>query len=138
VNESVWEHLKLLFWPGLAWWLLGYFLYAKQDDLPASKWLFSAAAGLFAGPLFIAAFFYTYTGAFGFHSLFLDILSFLLGTAVAQLSGLFLYSYIKTARSLAILAVGVLILVGALFIIFTFSPPQIPLFEDPVTGNYGI
>lgn len=138
VNESVWEHLKLLFWPGLVWWLLGYLLYAKKGDIPASKWLSSAAAGLFTGPLFITVFYYTYTGAFGIHSLFLDILSFILGTAVAQLTGLFLYPQIKTARSSVILAVGVVILFGALYIAFTFSPPQIPLFKDPVSGSYGI
>lgn len=138
VNESVWEHLKLIFWPTLVWWVLGYLIFLRKENIPAARWLCSAAAALFSGPLFITAFYYTYTGAFGFHSLFLDILSFLMGTAVAQLYGLILYPNMKTARSVVTLAVGFIILLGTMFLIFTFFPPQIPLFEDPVTGSYGI
>jgi hypothetical protein len=138
VNESIWEHLKLIFWPALVWWGLGYVFFLKKEEISAPKWICSASAGLFSGPLFITAFYYTYTGAFGFHSLFLDILSFVLGTAIAQLSGIGLYPRIKTARSWAILAAGAIVLLGAAFLVFTFSPPLIPLFEDPVTGSYGI
>lgn len=139
VNESIWEHLKLLFWPALVWWILGYLILTKKEEIPAEGWLCAAAAGLYGGPLFITAFYYTYTGAFGFHSLFLDILSFLLGTAVTQFTGLGLYPHqIKTARSLMILAAAAVVLFGAAFLFFTFSPPQIPLFEDPATGSYGI
>lgn len=139
VNESIWEHSKLLFWPALVWWVLGYLLFSKREDIQAEGWLCSAAAGLYSGPLFITAFYYTYTGAFGFHSLFLDILSFFLGTAVTQLFGLRLYRRTKkTARSLTILAAAAVLLFGAAFLLFTFYPPQIPLFEDSLTGSYGI
>jgi hypothetical protein len=138
VNESIWEHLKLLFWPTLVWWVLGYLLFSKNEEISEPRWICSASVGLFSGPLFITAFYYTYTGAFGFHSLFLDILSFVLGTAVAQLSGLRLYPQIKTARSLTILAAGVIVLLGAAFLVFTFFPPEIPLFEDAASGSYGI
>jgi hypothetical protein len=27
---------------------------------------------------------------------------------------------------------------GVLFVLFTFYPPQVPLFRDPVTGGHGI
>ncbi len=33
VNESIWEHLKLTFWPMLLWWLAGKFALQKA---PAS------------------------------------------------------------------------------------------------------
>ena len=29
VNESVWEHLKLTYWPMLIWWVAGYLLLNK-------------------------------------------------------------------------------------------------------------
>jgi hypothetical protein len=138
VNESIWEHFKLLFWPALSWWLLGYLLISQKEKVPAGRWFCSAAAGLYSGLLFITAFYYTYTGAFGFHSLFFDILLFVLGTAVTQLAGLNIYSKRKAARSSLVLAAAFILLLVGLLIIFTFSPPQIPLFEDPITGSYGI
>ena len=41
----------------------------------------------------------------------------------------------KTTNVIAILG---LILIALAFIIFTFYPPQIPLFKDPLTTTYGI
>ena len=37
-----------------------------------------------------------------------------------------------------LLAFYVICLVGVLFVVFTFAPPQIPLFQDPLTGTYGV
>ena len=31
VNESVWEHLKLLFFPMSVWILIGYFIFGKNE-----------------------------------------------------------------------------------------------------------
>ena len=36
------------------------------------------------------------------------------------------------------LAIFILIIIAAVFIMFTFFPPKIPLFKDPITGTYGI
>ena len=40
----------------------------------ASVWLFSAAISLVVAPLSVVLLFYGYTGALGFHALFIDIL----------------------------------------------------------------
>ena len=32
INESVWEHLKLLFFPMSVWILIGYFIFGKARD----------------------------------------------------------------------------------------------------------
>ncbi len=130
INESIWEHLKMIFWPSLLWWIIGYLCMKKKDEISASQWFCSGTAGLYIGPLFIASFYYTYIGAFGIHSLFLDILSFILGVAAAQLSALHVYRYAKTSKSALIFAGIAVILFGAAFIICTFYPPEIPLFID--------
>lgn len=131
VNESVWEHLKLLFWPALLWLAAGYQCMKKKADLSAGLWFCSGTAGLYAGTLFIAAFYYSYTGAFGIHSLLLDILSFILGVVVAQLIALHVYRYAKTNKPAVVFAGIAVILFGAAFIVFSFYPPDIPLFLDP-------
>ena len=40
-------------------------------------------------------------------------------------------------RTAVTIAAAALALIGALFVIFTFVPPKIPLFRDPLTGGYG-
>lgn len=37
-----------------------------------------------------------------------------------------------------IISLLLLIVTGGIFILFTFSPPLIPMFEDAVTKTYGI
>jgi hypothetical protein len=58
VNESVWEHLKLLAVPILLFAIIEYFAYGRAYDnfIPAK--LLSVLAGM----LTIVVFFYTYTG----------------------------------------------------------------------------
>ncbi|MBC7959497.1 MAG: hypothetical protein H7X94_06495, partial [Vallitaleaceae bacterium] len=93
INESIWEHLKMAFWPTVVWWLLGYFLLSKTRGFSTKHWFVSCAISAMVSPLVIVAFYYTYTGAFGIESLVLDIFSLLLGLAIGQLLALHIYTY---------------------------------------------
>jgi len=138
INESVWEHLKLTFWPMLIWWIIGYFLFNSSNKMAASQWFVPCAVAELSCPLAIMSFFYTYTGAFGIESLALDIFSLFLGLAIAQLLALHLYKHGKFSHLCLYAAIVVLILLAVAFTVFTFDPPHIPLFMDSVTGKFGI
>ncbi len=88
VNESVWEHLKLLFWPFIFTAVIGLWVYGKC--LPG--YFAAKALGLIAGMLIITAVFYTYCGIIGQNFAWVDILLFVLGTAAAYAVS---YNYIK-------------------------------------------
>lgn len=137
-NESIWEHLKMTFWPMLIWWFAWYFTYGRNNSIPAVQWFVSCTAALLVCPLIIVSFYYTYTGALGIESLILDIFSLFLGVAVGQGFALHVYRRAKLNRYWLYCALIVLVLLSAAFIIFTFDPPHIPLFKDSVTGMYGI
>lgn len=34
INESIWEHLNLVFWPILIWWGIGYIFLEKRNNYP--------------------------------------------------------------------------------------------------------
>lgn len=87
VNESVWEHLKLLFFPYLLWTVIECFLLKRPSDFFRSK-----MTGVICGLIFITSFFYTYSGAFGTVNTFIDILSYFIGTAVSFIIS---YEFIK-------------------------------------------
>lgn len=61
VNESVWEHLKLAFWPSLLWALIGYAAFKPN------AWAFWSAKGyaLLVAPVLIVVIFYGYTSILG-------------------------------------------------------------------------
>ncbi len=137
-NESVWEHLKLTFWPMLIWWFVGYFIICKRNEMSAAQWFVPCAVSIVVCPLVIVSFYYTYTGSLGIQSLILDIFSLLLGLAAGQGLALHVYTYAKFKAISFYIAIAILILIAIAFTVFTFAPPQIPLFKDPLTGNYGI
>lgn len=138
VNESVWEHLKMSFWVPLAWWVITYYKKSKSYSINTPKWFSCCAVALYIAPLVITTFFYTYTGALGIESLVLDIFSLLLGLAAAQLAAFHFYKYGKFKESCLKYALIAIFVLAAAFVVFTFMPPHLPIFQDPITGAYGI
>ncbi|MBR2176243.1 MAG: hypothetical protein IJ861_04775 [Clostridia bacterium] len=125
VNESVWEHLKLLFFPFVAYMLCEFFTYGHK----IRGFLFSRVVGLLCGLIFIPVVFYTYTGIIGRSFFLLDILTFITASALSF--------YVGTKRILnssdgggkTIPALILIVCLTVLFVGFTFYPPDSPLFK---------
>ncbi len=132
VNESVWEHLKLLFFPLLLTTIIGYFYIGKN----VPNFLCSKTLGIITAMLFIVIFFYTYTGIIGKSILFIDIASFFVAVILGEyLAYKLMISNFECNNIIAIIILSA-ILIG--FIVFTYFTPKIEIFRDPVTNQYGI
>ncbi len=81
VNESVWEHLKLSFWPALLYAIIEY-RYLKKA---AGNFFTAKAVGLYLMPLIIVSSFYLYR-IFSEENLTLDILIFIAAVTIGQLA----------------------------------------------------
>ena len=79
VNESVWEHLKLLYWPFLA----AAFVLARGADDARGRWC-GLLVGLLAAPLLLLGAYYPLLYGFGVHGLWLDLLLYVLAMGAAQ------------------------------------------------------
>ena len=134
VNESVWEHLKLGFWPALVYAALEYGRFGKSaNNFPLAKTL-----GIYLIPITIVVLFYAYTAILG-HDLFIaDILIFVVAVIVGQLVSYKLLVASPLPARVNRFAPIALAVLGILFVLFTFYPPHFPLFRDPITGGYGI
>ncbi len=135
VNESTWEHMKLLFFPVFLFSMVQMCLVGRNYPNFLAVRAVSTVAGLAAIPVL----FYTYTGVWGRHVLWADVAVFLL----AALCTFWLDAcLLQRGRSASIWqqVLGLLVLWGAafLFVYCTFRPPQIALWQDPVTGLFGI
>lgn len=132
VNESTWEHLKLLFYPMLLTTIIGYFYFSKTKHI----FLCANTIGILTAVSFTTVFFYTYTGIIGTNFAFLDIGSFF----IAVIFGEFviyklLLSNFSCNKKTAFIVLLVLLLC---FILFTYATPEIGLFRDPVSNEFGI
>ncbi|MFO7796281.1 MAG: DUF6512 family protein [Promethearchaeati archaeon] len=134
VNESVWEHLKLGFWPLVFFGIIEY-KYIKKDTQNFFLAKFLSAILIVT---IIIVFFYSYTAILGENILFLDIFSFVLSVFVGQTVSYKLLNTSNFSKNINYLSMLGISILGLLFIIFTYFPPQIPLFQDSLTGLYGI
>lgn len=134
VNESVWEHLKLGYWPLFFFALIEYkFIKDEANNFAFAKFIGSL---LIIGVIIV--FFYSYTAILGEDILILDILSFIISIVIAQLVSYKILTMKKLKKVVSIISLIGIVILGLLFILFTYFPPHIPLFQDAETGGYGI
>lgn len=133
VNESIWEHMKLLYYPMLLFALIEYRAWGREY----SNFWCVKLAGLLVGLILIPVLYYTYTGALGVEADWFNIAIFFLTAGVSFYLETWLFQKGWNCRLHPVAAFALICLVGAVFTVFTFRPPQIPLFQDPLTGSYG-
>ncbi|MBT0158409.1 hypothetical protein G4O51_00295 [Candidatus Bathyarchaeota archaeon A05DMB-2] len=134
VNESVWEHLKLAYWPALLF-LLVEFVPLKKT---VANFFLAKIVSVYLMVLTIPVVFYSYTAVTGESILAVDIASFVIAVVIGQLASYRLLTHTRLSEKLAWISLGALVALGIAFAVFTFVPPQAPVFRDPVTGRYGI
>ena len=133
VNESTWEHMKLLAVPWVLWTI------AECIGLRSLRPAGPRAAGLLAGLTAIPLLFYGYVGVIGFHTAVVDVLLF----QAAVLLAFWVSTALQKRGTLTApvwQAAGVLVLaaVSTAFVVWTASPPELPIFIDPTNGTRGI
>ena len=134
VNESVWEHLKLGFWPALIYAALEYSRFGKS----ANNFFFAKTLGIYLIPITIVVLYYAYTAILGHDLLIVDIAIFVVAVIVGQLVSYKLLTVSPLPVRLNRFAPIAVVVLGILFVLFTFYPPHMHLFWDSGTGGYGI
>ena len=133
VNESTWEHMKLLFWPMLIYAIVQSFFFSEREDF----WCVKARA-ILIGISLIPILFYTYNGVIGKSPDWLNIAIFFISAGIAYLYEYLIFKSDKSRCISSKSAVVLLCVIALLFIVFTFSAPEIAIFKDPLTNTYGI
>ncbi len=134
INESIFEHMKLLFFP--------MFIFALIQNRYIGKdyknfWCVKLL-GISLGVILIPMLYYTINGAFGEMPDWVNIAIFFVTSAITYLieSWLFKNCCIKCkSQNKALL---ILWIMAGIFALLTFIPPRVPLFQDPITKKYGI
>ncbi len=133
INESTWEHMKILFFPLLIFAIIERIFLKEKNSFWAVK-----LKGIILGVCLIPILFYTYNGAFGKSPDWINIAIFFVAAAVS-----FIYETILLKRDTDSIistktAIIILCIISAVFMFLTFSPPQLPLFQDPISGTFGL
>lgn len=126
IDESVWEHLKLSFWPAILWLILTYPILSRQ----ANNFWFGKVVSISLMPLVIAVGFYGYIALLGHHALVWDILLFIFAIAVGQASAVAIYKAPQLSDVVQKVSTGILMLEVVAFGTLTFANIDLPMFVD--------
>lgn len=133
VNESTWEHMKLLFWPMLIFAVIESFFFKEREDFWCIK-----LKGLLTGLVLIPIIFYTYNGVIGKSPDLVNIAIFFVSAAAAFIYETRQFKKDAEYRISPKSAIAVILIIAVMFVIFSFNPPKIGIFKDPASGEYGI
>jgi hypothetical protein len=133
VNESVFEHLKILGLPIMLFWTCDYLRFGE-----GRKHLIAVTSALYSGIFFLLIFNIIVSQIGGFEELWFDIFLFILSAFVAQLTGWLCIRYDGEVTYYTMIFVDLLLFVTVCcHVFFTDSPPHLSwMFEDH-RGFYG-
>lgn len=133
VNESTWEHMKLLFIPMFLFAIIESFFFKRYKDFWGVKF-----KGIVLGIVLIPVLYYLYNGIIGKSPDWINIAIFVISAVTS-----YIYEYkllFKEDKNIPNKKTSIILLlfIFGLFILFTFMPLKLNIFVDPTTNTFGI
>lgn len=125
-NESTWEHMKLLYMPMLLFAAVEYKCLGEEYN---NFWCIKLR-GMLLGLITIPVIFYTYNGVFGKSPDWVNITIFFVAAVISYIYETKRFNDIYMPCLSVRFSVTVLLILAILFVIFTFYPPKLPIFQD--------
>lgn len=134
VNESIFEHSKLLLIPLTLFWGISYFF--LKDSVNADNYFFAMLISIVFSIITMICFYYTYKEVIGNSYLWIDIFDLLLSLFIGQIVANHIYEYSDGIPFLV--SISIIIIIFISYITFTLKPFRTPIFYDEKNKIYGI
>ena len=135
VNESIWEHMKLLVTPVLIFTLIEYIIY-KKTGINNNNFMLSYSISMLIGIIIYLILYLPIHYIFGHSSIFAIILLFIV-FIIIEIISYYIMSY-KEIRYSNIIGVIIILLMYIIFGYLTYYPLENDLFYDTSKNIYGI
>lgn len=132
INESTWEHLKMAILPTLIWALIGFFIFKGENN-----YSFGVAIALLVPIILIPIIFYTYTYFSKSSIPWIDVLTYVFSVALAMFLSYKIFNAKQFPKVFEEVGTSIIIVVIVCYILFTFYPPKLKMFKDPLSNKYG-
>lgn len=126
VNESTWEHMKLLFWPMLIYLIFEYFFFKGYPAFVSVK-----LRGMLLGLALIPTVFYLYNGIIGKSPDWINISIFFISAAAVFIYETKALNSGKDFSPSPKAAAVCIACIAVLFAVFSFLPPELAIFMEP-------
>ena len=134
VNESIFEHSKLLLIPLIMFWGIGY--YFLKDKVNIDNYFLAMLVSIVVSITTMICFYYTYKEFIGNSYLWVDIFDLLLSFFIGQVVANHFYVYGEGMPFL--ISILIIIIIFISYVYLTFNPIKTPFFYDKKNEIYGI
>jgi len=135
VNESIWEHMKLLATPVLIFSIFEYIIYRKKN-ISFNNFLLSYGISIILGIIIYLIIYLPIHYIFG-HSLVVAGIILFITFIIMQVISYYIMNYREIKYS-NIIGLGIIIILYIVFGYLTYNPIEIDLFYDDEKNVYGI
>ena len=128
VSDSIWEHLKLIFFPSAIFFAFEYLLSEEKPQ----NYISSAIKGIFCGMISVVTLYYTFTGIIGKNIDFVNILIFFVAVIVTVSSrNKAIFENRCFSMGCNAVIIGIFILTAFFFMLWSYNPPSLNIFMPP-------
>lgn len=135
VNESVFEHMKMIYTSYIIWIIVKYFILKKYNIKENNFLLKELLTFLFNITLFLTIYWPIYS-KFG-ENMLVTLTIYLVTIIISQILNYFI-EFKKDSNVLNIISLIVIFLIYAFTTYLTYNPPICKLFLDPTNNSYGL
>lgn len=135
VNESIWEHMKLITTPVIIYMIVEYIIYRKKN-ITYNNFILSYAISIIIGIIFYLTIYLPIHYILGHSLLFAIALLFITFVIIEYIS--YKFMNFKVIKHNTLIGILMILLLYILFGIFTYYPPENNLFYDLQSRSYGI
>lgn len=134
VNESMFEHSKLLLVPLSFFYFISYFF--VKDCVDINNYFLAMLVSIVFSIITMVCFYYTYKEIIGKSYLWVDIFDLFLSLFIGQVLANHVYEY--SGGIYFVISISLVILIFIVYIYLTFKPFKVPFFYDKKNKIYGI
>lgn len=135
VNESVFEHMKMIYTSYIIWIIIKYLIF-KKFNIKENNFLFKELLTfLFNIVLFLSIYWPIYS-KFG-ENMLVTITIYLISIIISQILNYFI-EFKKDSNTLSIISLIIIFLIYAITTYLTYKPPICKAFLDPTNNSYGL
>lgn len=135
VNESVFEHMKMIYTSYIIWIIVKYFILKKYNIKENNFLLKELLTFLFNITLFLTIYWPIYS-KFG-ENMLVTLTIYLISIIISQVLNYFI-EFKKDSNVLNIISLLVIFLIYAFTTYLTYNPPICKFFLDPTNNSYGL
>lgn len=132
-NESLAEHIKIVFYPTLVWWVITFLVFERPIGINAIRWFIGGCVSIIVVTMLVTMLFCTliYGLSLPIDSFFIHLTLEIVSIIIAQTVGGHVSNKGKGNKiSLVFLSI-VVVLLAILISLFSYYPPNLPIFISP-------